>query len=627
MSRVVRFTAAALRRRAGPLGRLAGWSAAEALPTLLAGYLTARAVDDGFLAGRPGTGLGWLGVLAVAVAVGAVGTNRAYARLGDIVEPFRDELAERVVTGALHRSTAAGARPETAAVARLTHQVEIVRDTFAGLVMVVRGFLFTAGAALLGLFSLTPVVAGVVAVPLVAGLVLFAAALPAMVARQRDYVRADERLGEAAGSALAGHRDVVACGAQEIVADRVGRQVDRQAGAEHALARMAALRSLSLAVGGWLPLAVLLLAAPWLVRRGLTAGAVLGALVYVATGLQPALHALVQGVAGGGLRFAVTLDRILDATTPSTSPTTVGGVAAEPPRPGAGAAAFPPDAVAPLPSDAVGSGPGTGPPDTGTGPPDTGTGPPGSGTRPAWAELRGVTFRYGPRARPVLDGFDLTLGEGAYLAVVGPSGAGKSTLAGLLAGLLRPQAGTVLLGGTPVDGAGPATLARHRVLIPQEAYVFTGTLLDNLRYLRPDARHSQVDAAVHRLGLLPLVRRLGGLTATVDPTVLSAGERQLVAAVRAYLSPAPLTILDEATCHLDPVAEATVEDAFGTRPGALVVVAHRISSALRARQVLILDGGPALCGRHDELLTRSATYRELVGHWQGDPVAAGVADS
>ncbi|MEQ4304570.1 ABC transporter ATP-binding protein [Plantactinospora sp. B6F1] len=589
MSGVVRFTAAALRRRARPLGRLAGWSAAEALPALLAGNLTARAVDDGFLAGRPGTGLAWLGVLAVAVAIGAVGTNRAYACLGDVVEPFRDELAERVVTGALHRSTAAGARPETAAVARLTHQVEIVRDTFAGLVMVVRGFLFTAVAALLGLFSLTPVVAGVVAVPLIAGLALFAATLPAMVVRQRDYVHADERLGEVAGAAFTGHRDVVACGAQEIVADRVGRQVHRQAGAEYALARMAALRSLSLAVGGWLPLAVLLLAAPWLVRHGLTAGAVLGALVYVATGLQPALHALVQGVAGGGLRFAVTLDRILDATTPPPTDTaasqlrTVTEAAAEVDSPRAGAA-------------------------------------------PVWAELRGVTFRYGPRARPVLDGFDLTLGEGAYLAVVGPSGAGKSTLAGVLAGLLRPQAGTVLLGGTPVGAAEPAVLARHRVLIPQEAYVFAGTLLDNLRYLRPDAPGSEVDAAVHRLGLLPLVRRLGGLTATVDPTALSAGERQLVAAVRAFLSAAPLAILDEATCHLDPVAEATVEEAFGARPGALVVIAHRISSALRAREVLILDGGRPLHGRHQDLLAGSATYRELVGHWHADPVRAGVAD-
>ncbi|GAA3760933.1 ABC transporter ATP-binding protein [Plantactinospora mayteni] len=636
MSGVVRFTAAALRRRARPLGRLAGWSAAEALPALLAGQLTARAVDDGFLAGRPGTGLAWLAVLAVAVAVGAVGTNRAYARLGDVVEPFRDELAERVVTGALHRSTAAGARPETAAVARLTHQVEIVRDTFAGLVMVVRGFLFIAGAALLGLLSLTPVVAGVVAVPLVAGLVLFAAALPAMVGRQRDYVRADERLGEAAGAAFAGHRDVVACGAQQIVADRVGRQVGRQAEAEHALARMAALRSLSLSVGGWLPLAVLLLAAPWLVRRGLTAGAVLGALVYVATGLQPALHALVQGVAGGGLRFAVTLDRILHATTLPTGPATAGRAGAgspptAPPRPAlaepftpqpAAGASVRPDAGTPSPGSAGA------PLASGAAVTGSGVGPPGTGTAPARAELRGVTFRYGPRARPVLDGFDLTLPDGAHLAVVGPSGAGKSTLAGLLAGLLAPQAGTVLLGGTPVGAAEPAALARHRVLIPQEAYVFAGTLLDNLRYLRPDAPRNQVDAAVQRLGLLPLVRRLGGLTGTVHPTALSAGERQLVAAVRAYLSPAPLAILDEATCHLDPVAEATVEDAFGTRPGALVVVAHRISSALRARQVLILDGGRPLRGRHDDLLARSATYRELVGHWQGgDPVPAELTNS
>ncbi|GAB3979628.1 hypothetical protein GCM10027615_56440 [Plantactinospora veratri] len=385
MSGVARFTAAALRRRSRPLGRLAGWSAAEALPTLLAGYLTARAVDDGFLAGRPGTGLAWLGVLAVAVVIGAVGTNRAYGCLGDVVEPFRDELAGRVVTGALHRSTAAGARPETSAVARLTHQVEIVRDTFAGLVMVVRGFLFTAGAALLGLFSLTPVVAGVVAVPLVAGLGLFAAALPAMVARQRDYVRADERLGEAAGAAFTGHRDVVACGAQEIVADRVGRQVDRQARAEHALARMAALRSLSLAVGGWLPLAVLLLAAPWLVRRGLSAGAVLGALVYVATGLQPALHSLVQGVAGGGLRFAVTLDRILAATTI--------GSGGDTPR------TAPPIPVAPTPPSACPA-PGRPGRSCAGSPSGTAHGPARSSTASTSPSARGRTWRWWGRAGP-----------------------------------------------------------------------------------------------------------------------------------------------------------------------------------------------------------------------------------
>lgn len=565
---VGRATIAALRERRRTLVRLGAWSAAEALPALLAGYVTARAVDDGFLAGRPGTGLAWLGALAVAVLVGAVGSGRAFACLGEIVEPFRDDLARRVVTGALHHSTATGARPDTAAVARLTHQVEIVRDTLAGLVMVVRGFLFSATAALLGLLSLAPLVAALVAGPLLAGLALFVAALPAMVARQREYVHADERLGESASAALSGQRDVVACGAQEAVAARVGAQVDAQAAAERGLARMAALRSLSLAIGGWLPLAVLLLAAPWLVRRGLTAGAILGALVYISTGLQPALHTLVQGVASGGLRFAVTLDRILRAAV----------------LPGQRR----PPSLAP------------------------------ARTRrsPVAVELRGVTFRYGPAAHPVLDGFDLALPEREHLAVVGPSGAGKSTLAALTAGLLRPQAGTIRLAGNLVDDLDQPALAALRVLIPQEAYVFSGAVRDNLRYLRPGATDAELDAAVDALGLRPLVRRLGGISAPVDPAGLSAGERQLIAAVRAYVSAAPLIILDEATCHLDPSTEARVEAAFAARPGTLVVIAHRISSALRARRVLILDGGRPMLGAHDELLARSAAYRDLLGHWQ-----------
>ncbi len=109
-----------------------------------------------------------------------------------MVEPFRDELARLVVHGALHDATRAGAHPDSAPVARLTHHVEIVRDTFGGLVMVVRGFLFTAGAALLGLLALDATVAALVAAPLLAGLVVFTAALPSMLAHQRTQVRAGE---------------------------------------------------------------------------------------------------------------------------------------------------------------------------------------------------------------------------------------------------------------------------------------------------------------------------------------------------------------------------------------------------------------------------------------------------
>ncbi|WP_405108072.1 ABC transporter ATP-binding protein/permease [Micromonospora sp. NBC_01405] len=592
---VRQVTWAALRARRPVVARLAGWSVVEALPALLSGALVARAVDEGFLAGRPGVGLGWLGLLAGAVLVGAVATGRTYRSLGAVVEPFRDDLAARVVRAALRDATRAGGRADSAAAARLTHQVELVRDTFAGLLMVTRGFLFAAGAALLGLVALDPVVAALVAAPLVAGLAVFLGALPAMAGQQRRYVRAGEELGRAGASALSGHRDVRACGAAGRVVADVGRRVADQAAAERVLSRMSAVRSLSLGVGGWLPLAVLLLAAPRLVDRGLTAGALLGALIYVSTGLQPALHALVQGIGGGGLRYVVTLDRILrTCPDPTDEPDPECGT----PPPGA-APAGRPDEQAP-------------------GAPDPG--PPG-GTEPA-VRVRGLTFRYGAAARPVLADVTLSLPAGEHLAVVGASGAGKSTLAALLSGLLAPQAGTVLLGGVAVAGAPPAALARLRVLVPQEAYVFTGSLADNLRYLCPEADDGTMSDAVDALGAGALAARLGGLNGAVTPGALSAGERQLVAAVRAYLSPAPLVILDEATCHLDPAAEATVEDAFARRPGTLVVIAHRISSAVRAGLVLVVDGERPVAGTHEELLARSATYRELVGHWDDRPTPA-----
>ncbi|MEU7586813.1 ABC transporter ATP-binding protein [Micromonospora sp. NPDC049230] len=582
---VRRVTWRALRARRSALARLCGWSLVESLPALLAGLLVARAVDEGFLAGRLLNGLAWLGALAVAVLVGAAATGRTYRSLGAVVEPFRDDVAAQVVRGALREATRAGGRPDSAAVTRLTHQMEIIRDTFAGLLMVTRGFLFSAGAALLGLLALAPVVAALAAAPLVAGLAVFLAALPSMVAHQRAYVRAGERLGQSAAAALAGHRDVLACGAQARVTADVERRVSAQAAAERTLARMAAIRSLSLGIGGWLPLVVLLVAAPWLVERGLTAGAVLGALIYVSTGLQPALHTLVQGLGGGGLRYAVTLENILRAY-----PVTDG------PRPPA------PITRAPHPP----------------------TGP--VGRSPA-VEVRELTFGYGPRARPVLRNFSLTLAEGEHLAVVGPSGAGKSTLAALLAGLVPPQTGTVHLAGAAVADAEPSALGGLRVLVPQEAYVFTGSLADNLRYLRPDADDNTLEATLDALGARPLATRLGGLAAPVVPALLSTGERQLIAAVRAWLAPAPLVILDEATCHLDPTAEATVEDAFARRPGSLVVIAHRISSALRADRMLVLDGDEPVLGTHRELMAHSATYRMLVGCWDDPGVPSWAASA
>jgi ATP-binding cassette subfamily C protein len=214
----------------------------------------------------------------------------------------------------------------------------------------------------------------------------------------------------------------------------------------------------------------------------------------------------------------------------------------------------------------------------------------------------------------VLRDTDLTVGPGDHLAVVGPSGAGKSTLAGLLCGMLEPDEGTVRYDGVPVTDLDPADRARCRVLIPQEAYVFPGSAADNLRYLNPTAADTQLLAAVERLGAAPLLERLGGLPAYVRPAELSAGERQLLTLVRAYLAPAPVAVLDEATCHLDPAAEERVERAFAAR-GPLVVIAHRISSAERASRVLLLDPDGPLLGDHESLRAVSPRYREMTGYW------------
>ncbi|GLY93953.1 ABC transporter ATP-binding protein [Actinoplanes sp. NBRC 103695] len=564
MRRELRFGASALRRR--PLLVLLGWSVPEALPVAVSGLAVARAVDGGFLVGEPLTGVGWLLALLVAAAVGSLGSRQVYRRLGDLVEPLRDDLVRRVVSDALHRGVTGGR--DDGALARLTRQVEVVRDTYAGMVVVLRGFLVSMVAAVAGLLALAPVIVLLIMPPFLVGVAAFAATLGLSVNRYRASVRAEERVAAATGAVLAGLRDVVASGAEDHAAELAGNPIAEQAAAERALAKVAALRTLCFAVGGWLPLVILLGAAGRLSGAGLSAGEIIGGLMYVLFGMQPALSALIGGVGGSGLRFVVTLGRILDA-----------GATSPPLRAGA---------------------------------------PPPSGHE---VRLSGVTFAYGPQSEPVLRGLGLTIPEGDHLVVVGPSGVGKSTLAALLCGLVRPDEGSVLVGGVDPVELPAAGRAGVRVLIPQEAYVFTGTVRSNLVYLRPFAKRRKIADAVRAVGAAELIERLGGLDAVVSPGSLSAGERQLLALVRAYLSPARLVVLDEATCHLDHAAERRAEEAFAAREGTLVVIAHRISSALRGRRVLVLDGASAVIGDHEAVVAGSALYRDLLGRWEAAPQA------
>jgi ATP-binding cassette subfamily C protein len=210
------------------LFRLAGWSLVEAVPAFLSGRLVAAAIDDGFLAGRPAAGFVSLAIMTVSVLVGAVGNRQTYLRLAAIIEPFRDELVDLVVTGVLRRSTTTGQPSDTAGVARLTHQVEIVRESFASVIMVAHGFVVTTASALLGLFTLAPLALAFVLPLLLVGLALFVGSLRAMATWQRTAILADERIAETVSTLAGGLRDIVACGAEDQMRTEATQRIDAQ---------------------------------------------------------------------------------------------------------------------------------------------------------------------------------------------------------------------------------------------------------------------------------------------------------------------------------------------------------------------------------------------------------------
>ncbi|MET8376649.1 ATP-binding cassette domain-containing protein [Streptomyces microflavus] len=566
LTRVARDARPFLRARTGTVLRLAGWSLLEFVQTFLGGYGVARALDHGFLAGRPLTGLLWLAVAAVAVLPAQLATRGVFGRLADLVEPLRDGLVRRAVSRALAGALAHPAGTTARSLSQVTHQSEIARDGWAGLVLTLRSFVFTVAGAVAGLLALEPRLLLIVLPPLILGAALFLATLLPMAARQRDYLTADEAYAAHAGKAAADLRDIAAAGAAERTVAESRALADDQVRAARSLARWSGVRVVALAVCGRFPPLLLLLGAPWLLRNGLTPGALVGALTYLTQALAPAVQALMTMLSTVGGRLLVVLDRFTDAPPP------------------------------PAADDR---------------PPSV---PPVRGNAPV-AELQAVTFAYGPAAHPVLDRLSLAVAPGEHLAVVGPSGSGKSTLAAVIAGVERPTAGAVRWHGRPVR---PADATAVRVLLPQHAYVFTGSLRDNLRYLRPAAGDRDLAAMIDALGLDPLLSRLGSLDAPLEPDRLSQGERQLVALGRAYVAAPPLIVLDEATSRLDPAAETRAELAFAALPGALVVVAHRLSSARRADRILVMDGPRTCCGTSAELLRTSALYRDLAGLWAPD---------
>ncbi len=243
---------------------------------------------------------------------------------------------------------------------------------------------------------------------------------------------------------------------------------------------------------------------------------------------------------------------------------------------------------------------------------------------PARGELivQGVTFKYQAGTQPALQSAELIVADGERIALVGPTGAGKSTLAKLMARLYDPTVGSVSYGGVDLRQATLASLRQRIVVVPQEGFLFNGTIRENVRLARVTASDAEVESALSRLGILDHFERLPeGLDTEVRErgSRLSAGERQLVALGRAALVDPAVLVLDEATSNLDPGTEAEVEAALERlmQGRTTIVVAHRLTTVQRADRIVVVDKAHiAEVGSHRDLLERGGKYAALARAWE-----------
>ena len=258
----------------------------------------------------------------------------------------------------------------------------------------------------------------------------------------------------------------------------------------------------------------------------------------------------------------------------------------------------------------------------------TSTPPPGrpvdAGRLRGRIELRDMDFSYGSSEAKALSGINLTVEPGETVALVGQTGAGKSTLVKLIARFYDATGGQVLADGTDVRDYDLASYRHQLGIVPQESYLFAGTVRDSIAYARPDASDAEVEAAARATGAHDMIIRLaGGYAHEVAERGrnLSAGQRQLIALARAQLADPAILLLDEATAALDLAAEAAVNHAISelTAARTTIVVAHRLTTASRADRIVVLDSGRIVeAGSHDELLAAMSTYAALWDAFTGE---------
>ena len=253
-----------------------------------------------------------------------------------------------------------------------------------------------------------------------------------------------------------------------------------------------------------------------------------------------------------------------------------------------------------------------------------------TGSQAAGIEARGLTLRYPDAERNTLEDVSFRLSPGELVAVVGPVGCGKTTLARALGRMVEVPEGQLFLDGTDITALELEQLRQQVALVPQEGYLFTATLADNLRYGDPDADQSRVEQAAEQARLAADVR---GFPDRYDTLVgergitLSGGQRQRTALGRALLVQAPLLVLDDALASVDNNTAAEILSSIrGQQDRTVLMISHQLSAAAACDRILVLDEGRLVQeGHHNALLEQPGTYRRLWEREQAEEQLSRVA--
>lgn len=517
-------------------------------------------------------------VAVVAVVASSIAFRQAAFRLGDRSERALHELRVRLI-GHIHRLSLADHNEEQRGglVARVTSDIETLAQFFqwGGLAWLLDGTLMMIVAAVMLAYDwLLALVAFAVALPLV--FVLRAVQARLVVA----YDRARERNGEMLGSVaevVSGAATIRAYEAGPPLEERVEQTVAARARAHIRASLIGAFLFPSGEIFSVFTVSAVIGVGVWRgPDSGLTAGALIGFIFLTYRFLEPIAEfteVLDQTqTAVAGLRRVLAVLDLPIGPPPATDPV-------------------------PLPDGQLG------------------------------VDVREVTFAYPSRERDtgpdeaVLRNIDVTIPPGQDVALVGATGSGKTTLGRLVARFADPTFGAVELGGVDLRCVAPDELRRRVIVVSQEPFLFDDTIERNIGFARLDWRPDEVRRVVEDLGVADWIDSLGdGMQTRVGERgeQLSAGERQLVALLRAGYADPDVLILDEATSSVDALTEVRIARALErlAETRTTIAIAHRLSTAARADRVLVLDQGRLVeDGSHAELIERDGVYRQLYDAW------------